>query len=86
MLGALPELVRRLCKIRQEGDDAQNDLDMDDEAEEERVFGDDENTHVMGLNQGGAPSDKDLMLRGEDEDDDSDWEEEFNKFYVSPLD
>jgi hypothetical protein len=30
MLNVLPELVRRLCNIRQEGDNHQNDLDMDD--------------------------------------------------------
>jgi hypothetical protein len=33
--------VRRLCKIRQEGDAPENDLDMDDEAEEEMAVGDD---------------------------------------------
>lgn len=34
------------------------------------------------------PTNKDLMLKDpEDEDeDDNDWEEEFNKFYDSPLD
>jgi hypothetical protein len=86
MLEALPELVRRLCSIRQDGDSPENDFDMDDEAEEERMFGDDENTHVMGL-QGGGASSKDMQLGGEeDEDEDSDWEEEFNKFYDSPLD
>lgn len=41
MLNFLPEFVRRLCNIRQEGDNHENDLDMDDEAEEERAFGDD---------------------------------------------
>lgn len=25
------------------------------------------------------------MLKGEEEEDDNDWEEEFNKFYLSPL-
>lgn len=39
-----------------------------------------------GWNQG--PSQKDRMLGGgdEEEDSDDDWEEEFNKFYSSPLD
>ena len=32
-----------------------------------------------------AASQKDLQLQ-DDEDDDNDWEEEFNKFYDSPLD
>lgn len=57
---------------------------MDDEAEEER---DDENTHMMGWRErGGNATNKDLMLKGEEEEEDLDWEEEFNKFYVSPLD
>lgn len=34
-------------------------MDLDDEAEEEKVFGDDENTHIMG-----AVSPKDMMLGG----------------------
>ena len=32
MLDSLPEFVRRLCNIRQEGDSPENDFDMDDEA------------------------------------------------------
>lgn len=32
-----------------------------------------------------AASQKDLQLQ-EDDEDDNDWEEEFNKFYDSPLD
>lgn len=39
---------------------------------------------MLGWQQKGA-SDKDLQLQ-EDDDDDNDWEEEFNKFYDSPLD
>jgi hypothetical protein len=39
----------------------------------------------MGWQQGGSATDKDLMLKGEEEEDDNDWEEEFNKFYLSPL-
>ena len=40
------------------------------------AFGEDENTHVIGLNQPG-PSNKDMMLQGGDDDEDSedDWEE-----------
>ena len=30
MLDSLPEFVRRLCSIRQEGDSPENDFDMDD--------------------------------------------------------
>ena len=30
MLESLPEFVRRLCNIRQEGDVPENDFDMDD--------------------------------------------------------
>jgi hypothetical protein len=56
---------------------------MDDEAEEDR---DDENTHMIGWQPSGNATNKDLMLRGEEEEEDLDWEEEFNKFYVSPLD
>lgn len=37
----LPEFVRKLCKLRQEGDDQLNDAEMDDEAEEDKFFGDD---------------------------------------------
>ena len=34
-----------------------------------------------------GPSKKDMLLGGgEEEEDDDDWEEEFNKFYTSPLD
>lgn len=40
---------------------------------------------MLGWKQRPAPTDKDLQLQ-EDEDDDNDWEEEFNKFYDSPLD
>ena len=72
MLESLPEFVRRLCSIRQEGDVPENDFDMDDEAEEEMVFGEDENTHVAGLN-GFNPSEKDMMLKGDDEESESDW-------------
>lgn len=75
-----------MCNIRQNGDSPENDFDLDDEAEEEKAFGDDENTHMLGM-QGIAPSNKDMMLGGgEDEEEDDDWEMEFNKFYVSPLD
>ena len=38
----------------------------------------------MGM-QGPDASKKDMMLGGDEDDSDSDWEEEFNKFYVSPL-
>jgi hypothetical protein len=41
MVNALPELVRRLCKLWMDGDTPDNDLEMDDEAEEERLFGED---------------------------------------------
>lgn len=77
--------MRRLCNIRQNGDSPENDFDIDDEAEEEKAFGDDENTHMIGW-QGPAPSSKDMMLGGEEESEDDDWEQEFNKYYVSPLD
>ena len=30
MLDSLPEFVRRLCKIRQDGDSPENDFDIDD--------------------------------------------------------
>ena len=36
------------------------------------VFGEDENTHVAGLN-GFNPSEKDMMLKGDDEESESDW-------------
>ena len=85
MLEALPEFVERLCIIRQQGDSPENDYDMDDEAIEEKVCGEDENTHLLGWD-GPAPSNKDMMLGGEDEESESDWEEEFNKYYISPLD
>ena len=40
----------------------------------------------MGMN-GPSASDKDMMLQGgDDEESDDDWEEQFNKFYISPLD
>ena len=75
-----------MCNIRQNGDSPENDFDLDDEAEEGKALGDDENTHMLGM-QGIAPSNKDMMLGGgEDEEEDNDWEMEFNKFYVSPLD
>lgn len=82
---ALPELVRRLCKLRTEGEDQLNDAEMDDEAEEERFFGDDENSMMLGWKGKGATS-NDLQLREEEDEEDNDWEEEFNKFYDSPLD
>ena len=49
------------------------------------VFGEDENTHVAGFH-GLNPSEKDMMLKGDDEDSESDWQQEFNKYYISPLD
>ncbi len=48
------------------------------------MLGCDENSMMLGWQQKG-PSQKDLQLQ-EDEDEDNDWEEEFNKFYDSPLD
>ena len=33
-MNALPAFVFNLCKLRQEGDKPQNDIEMDDEAEE----------------------------------------------------
>lgn len=39
---------------------------------------------MLGWQQKGATQ-KDLQLQ-EDDEDDNDWEEEFNKFYDSPLD
>lgn len=81
---ALPDLVRRACRLRQEGDDPLNDREMDDEAEEERLMGNDENSMMLGWQQNPA-TEKDLQLQ-EDEEEDNDWEEEFNKFYDSPLD
>ena len=37
--------------------------------------------------QGNKATDKDMQLKKQDdEEDDSDWEQEFNKFYESPLD
>ena len=41
ILASLPEFVKRLCIIRLNGDSPENDFDMDDEAVEERAFGDD---------------------------------------------
>lgn len=50
------------------------------------MFGDDENTHMMGLG-GMAASKNDMLLGGgEEEEEDDDWEKEFNKYYSSPLD
>lgn len=87
LMDALPELVRRLCQLRTEGDDQRNDREMDDEAEEERLLGADENSMMLGWNQQRpAPTDKDLQLGGEEEEEDHDWEQEFNKFYDSPYD
>ncbi len=34
LMQILPELVCRACRLRQEGDNPQNDIEMDDEAEE----------------------------------------------------
>lgn len=50
------------------------------------MFGDDENTHVMGWKSSQNATEKDLLLKAPEEDEDNDWEQEFNKFYVSPLD
>lgn len=70
MLELLPDLVERLTRIRVEGDIPENDYDMDDEAQEDKIFGDDENTHMIGPN----PSEKDMMLGGgEEEDSEDDW-------------
>ena len=85
VMQALPELVRRLCKLRTEGEDQLNDAEMDDEAEEEKFFGEDENSMMVGWQGKGATA-NDLQLREEEEEEDNDWEEEFNKFYDSPLD
>jgi hypothetical protein len=87
VMRALPELVLRACRLRQEGDNQLNDREIDDEAEEERLMGNDENSMMVGWQQQGRPgaSERDLQLQ-EDEDDDNDWEEEFNKFYDSPYD
>ena len=84
LLGVLPELVRRLCQLRQDGDKSQNDRSIDEEAEEE-FFGEDENTHMGAWRQQG-PTQKDMLLGGGDDEEDDDWEEEFNKCYTSPLD
>ena len=55
---------------------------MDDQAIEE-----DSNTHlIVGYPQGQVATNKDLMLQGGDDESDDDWEEQFNKFYESPLD
>ena len=87
-MSALPEMVRKLCSLRQDGEKSENDHEIDEEAEVD-FFGQDENTMMMqGWRQG--PSAKDMMLGGgnedEEEESDDDWEEEFNKFYDSPLD
>jgi len=47
-------------------------------------LGHEDNSMMLGWQQPAA-SQKDLQLQ-EDEEDDNDWEEEFNKFYDSPLD
>jgi hypothetical protein len=81
--------VRKLCKFRQEGDNQLNDIEMDDEAEEDRFFGDDENSLMIGWQQNKVnATEKDLLLKeaNNDDDEDNDWEEEFNKFYDSPFD
>ena len=41
LMNTLPHIVRSLCTLRAEGDDPKNDREMDDEAEEERAFGED---------------------------------------------
>ena len=63
------------------------DLDMDDEAEEDKLFGEDENTHMLGWANKPQVTEKDMQLKeAEEDEEDGDWEEEFNKFYDSPFD
>ena len=61
---------------------------MDDEAEQDKFFGDDENSIMIGWQQNRLnPTNNDLLLKQQEQDeDDNDWEEEFNKFYDSPFD
>lgn len=50
IMNRLPLLIEKQCKIRV-GDDS-NDVESDDDlAEEEKLFGMDENTHIMGWNR-----------------------------------
>ena len=44
----MPEIVRRTCKLRTEGDNQLNDFEMDDEAEEDKLLGHEDNSMMFG--------------------------------------
>jgi len=49
-MNRIPEVIEKQCKIRvgEENNDIESD---DDQAMEEKLFGLDENTHIMGWNK-----------------------------------
>ena len=44
----MPEIVRRTCKLRTEGDNQLNDFEIDDEAEEDKLLGHEDNSMMFG--------------------------------------
>lgn len=63
-----PELIRRACSLRQENDQKVNQIEIEDEAEQDKFFGDDDNSMMIGWKQNQMSiTQKDLQLRqGED--------------------
>ena len=69
-MNSIPGFVFQLCKLRQEGDRPENDIEMDDEAEEQRFFGEDDNSMMIGWGSNRGATPKDLLLSKEAQEQD----------------